>query len=90
VYFSLAVDGGGVLEAASYRLCIDEEEGSRMHDEDSPRVKIGSRGFGGEIWDAREGELETNIVVMKLVMFSLPASSYRELVPSVSLRNAEK
>lgn len=51
-----------------------------MHDDDSLRVKTGSRGFGGEIRDAREGELGTNIVVMKLVIFSLSARSYHEPV----------
>lgn len=79
-----------MLEVASYRLCIEEEEGSRMHDEDSPSVKTGSRGFGGEIWAAREGELGTNIVVMKLVIVSLAARTYPEPVNHCELRNVVK
>jgi hypothetical protein len=42
-----------------------------MYDADSPRVKTGSRGLGGETKELREGEDGTNIVGMKEVIASV-------------------
>jgi len=62
-------DGGGVL--APNRDCKDGEEGGWMYDADSPRVKTGSRGLGGEMKELREGEDGTNIVGIKEVIASV-------------------
>ena len=67
-------------EAASYRLRFEEEDGRRIQGEGSPGVKTGSRGFGGDTCEAREGDSGTNIVVMKLVMFLLAMRTYCEPV----------
>ena len=42
-----------------------------MYDADSPRVKTGSRGLGGEMKELREGEDGTNIVGIKEVIASV-------------------
>lgn len=47
-----------------------------MQDEGSVGVKTGSSGFEGETRVAREGDSGTDIVVMKLAIFSLSESSY--------------
>ena len=42
-----------------------------MYDSDSPRVKTGSKVFGGEMKELREGEDGTNIVGIKEVIASV-------------------